>query len=376
MIYFDNAASTRPCRAAVEALNRALTDNYSNPSSLHKGGIEAEKIINAAKKTILSKLPAGGDLVFTSGGTESNNLALFGLKAPKNEKQRKIITTAIEHPSVAEPIAEIERFGFTGSSSVSVLRLSPTKNQSLEDRIIEALDQDVHLISVMAVNNETGFIIDTVKLYEAVKSRVPNCIVHIDAAQGFMKVPVNGDLISISAHKIHGIKGIGGLFVRDGIQKRLNPRIRGGGQQGGLRSGTEPTALIASFGAAVENFTYNHPHFTELSEHLAKLLENFDGVNYRLNSRAGSESLPHIVNFSVNGVKSEILLHYFAENDILISSGSACARNKKSRTLLDFGVTEKDADSALRLSFSAENTIDEIEIFAEILKAGINRFKR
>ncbi|MDR2558667.1 MAG: cysteine desulfurase [Oscillospiraceae bacterium] len=368
MIYFDNAASTKPCREAVEALTSALADNYSNPSSLHKGGIRAERTISVAEKTILSRFPScgnGGSLVFTSGGTESNNLALFGSRAPRGEKQRKIITTAIEHPSVAEPLKEIEKHGFT------VLRLSPVAGQSFEDRIISAVDQDVYLISVMAVNNETGFIIDTVRIYEAVKNRFPNCIVHTDAAQAFMKIPLDGDLISVSAHKIHGIKGIGGLFVRDTV--RLNPQIRGGGQQDGLRSGTEPTGLIASFGAAVENYTYNHAHFTELSEHLTKLLEGFDGVNYRLNSRG---NLPHIINFSVNGVKSEILLHFFAENDIFISSGSACARNKKSRSLLDFGVSDKDADSALRLSFSQANTTEEIDKFAGVLEAGIKRFKR
>jgi cysteine desulfurase len=365
MIYFDNAASTKPCKEAVEALTHAITHNYSNPSSLHKGGIEAEKLINAAKKTILSQLPGGGNLVFTSGGTESNNLAVFGPRAPKSEKQRKIVTTALEHPSAAEPINELERQGF------SVLRLSPSQN--FEDRIIAAVDQDVHMVSVMAVNNETGFIIDTVRIYEAVKSRFPGCIVHTDAAQGFLKIPVDGDLISISAHKIHGVKGVGGLFVRDNIKIRLIPQMRGGGQQSELRSGTEPTGLIAAFGAAVANYSYNHPHFTELSSRLRQLLEDFDGVNYKLNSR---NNLPHIVNFSVNGVKSEILLHYLAEHDILVSSGSACARNKKSPSLLEFGVNEKDADSALRLSFSQANSIDEINKFAEVLKAGIERFKR
>ncbi|MDR2532970.1 MAG: cysteine desulfurase [Oscillospiraceae bacterium] len=371
MIYFDNAATTKPHKEAIGVLNAVLRDNYANPSSLHKGGIEAEKIISAAKKTILSKLPGGGRLIFTSGGTESNNLALFGLREPKGEKQRKIITTTIEHPSVAEPLDEIEKHGFSGGSSTSILRLSPVKGENFEDRIISAVDQDVMLVSVMAVNNETGFVIDTPKIYSAVKSRFPNCTVHTDAAQGFMKIPADGDLISLSAHKVHGVKGVGALFIKDGVA--LKPRIRGGGQQDGLRSGTEPTELIAAFEAAVQNFKYEHKHFTELSEYLSKLLEDFNGVNYRLNSRG---NLPGIVNFTVNGVKSEILLHYFAENDIYVSSGSACAKNSKSKALLAFGVSERDADSALRLSFSEENTTAEIDRFAEVLKAGIQRFKR
>jgi cysteine desulfurase len=376
MIYFDNAASTKPCKEAVEALTGALTDNYSNPSSLHKGGIEAEKIIAASEKAILSKFPSSGNngsLIFTSGGTESNNLALFGPRSPKSEKQRKIITTAIEHPSVAEPLNRIESHGFTGGYSVSVLRLAPAAGQSFEDRIISAVDQDVHLISVMAVNNETGFIIDTVRVYDEVKSRFPNCIVHTDAAQGFMKIPVNGDLISVSAHKIHGVKGIGGLFVRDNVRLRLEAQIRGGGQQDGLRSGTEPTGLIAAFGAAVRNYEYNHAHFTELSERLAKLLEDFDGVNYSLNSY---NNLPHIVNFSVKGADSHTLLNYLSENNIYVSSGSACAKGKKNQSLLEFGISPKDVGSALRLSFSQANTTDEIEKFAEVLKAGVQRFRR
>jgi len=371
MIYFDNAASTKPHKEAVLALNKVLTESYANPSSLHRGGIEAEKIINSAKKTILSRLPSGGRLIFTSGGTESNNLALFGLREPKDYRQRKIITTTIEHPSVSEPLTELEMHGVTGDTHTSVLRLTPEKGQSFEDRIISAVDQDVFLISVMAVNNETGFIIDTPKIYEAVKQRFPSCIVHTDAAQAFMKIPVDGDLISLSAHKIHGVKGAGGLYMRENV--RMAPRIRGGGQQDGLRSGTEPTELIAAFGAAVGNFTYEHKHFTELSERLTQLLENFDGVNYRLNSR---NSLPSIINFSVKGVKSEILLHYLAENDIFVSSGSACARSNRSKSLLAFGVSEKDVDSSLRLSFSNENTTDEVEKFAAILKAGIERFRR
>ncbi|MCL2018127.1 MAG: cysteine desulfurase [Oscillospiraceae bacterium] len=371
MIYFDNAASTKPADEATAAFNAVISSHYANASSLHKGGIEAEKIITAAKKTILSRLPSGGDLIFTSGGTESNNLAVLGIPQPRSYEQCKIITTALEHPSVAEPVGELEKRCFSEGSSASVLRLSPAKGQSFEDRIISAVDKDVFFLSVMAVNNETGFIIDTPKIYDAVKRKFPNCIVHTDAVQGFLKVPVDGDLISLSAHKIHGLKGVGGLFVREKV--RINPQIRGGGQQGGLRSGTEPTELIAAFGAAVENYSYSRTHFIELSERLSQLLEGFDGVNFKLNSR---DNLPSIINFSVKGVKSEILLHELAQNGIYVSSGSACARNKKSKALIAFGVSEKDADSAIRLSFSHENTTEEAEKFALTLKAAVSRFRR
>lgn len=363
-IYFDNAASVKPCREALEAFNSCALQNYSNPAALHKGGIDAEKIINAAKKIILSKLPPSrnNQLIFTSGGTESNNLALFGVKSGK---KRKIVTTAIEHPSVSEPLCELERRGF------EVLRLTPPHNESgesFEKKIIDAVDENTFLLSIMAVNNETGFIIDTVNIYEVVKRKFPDCVIHTDAAQGFMKIPVNGDLISISAHKSGGLKGVGGLFIKDGL--KLNPLIFGGGQQNSLRAGTEPTELIAAFGAAVENYKYNHLHFIRLSERLKQLLSGLDIV---INSR---DNIPDIINFSVRGIKSEILLHYFAENNIYVSSGSACARGKKSPSLLAFGVSDKDADSALRLSFSTENTIEEIDKFAGILKTAIERFKK
>ncbi|MCL2693490.1 MAG: cysteine desulfurase [Oscillospiraceae bacterium] len=364
MIYFDNAASAKPCHDAINAFNDCARAHFANPSALHSAGIGAEKIINAAKKTILSKLSHGtnGDLLFTSGGTESNNLALLGLRA----KQGKIITTSLEHPSVAEPLTELEKRGF------EVIRLSPVQGESFEEKIIAAVDDKVVLISVMAVNNETGFIIDTPKIYTAVKRKFPNVLLHTDAAQGFMKVPVNGDLISLSAHKIHGIKGAGALFLRENV--RMNPLFFGGGQQKNLRPGTEPAELISAFGAAVGSFVYEHEYFTKLSEKLKQLLDDLSGVNdIKYNSR---EHIPSIVNFSVRGIKSEVLLHFFAENGIYISSGSACARGKKSKSLLAFGVSEKDADSALRLSFSSGNTTDEIEKFIEVLKAGIKRFGR
>jgi len=361
MIYFDNAASSRPCAEALNAFRAAAENNFANPSALHDGGINAEKIITAAGEKILSKLPQSPNarLIFTSGGTESNNLALLGLY--RREKNGKIITTSIEHPSAAVPINELEKRGY------EVIRLSPAVGESFEEKIIAAMDGDVFLISVMAVNNETGFVINTPKLYEAVKRKYPDCVMHTDAAQGFLKTPVNGDLISFSAHKLHGLKGVGALYIKDLI--RLNPLFFGGGQQNGLRPGTEPAELIAAFGAAVESFVYDKDHFINLTAKLKRLLSDLDCVVY--NSR---ENLPNIINFSVRGIKSEILLHYLAENDIYVSSGSACARGRKSKALTAFGVSGKDADSTLRLSFSGENTTDEIEKFASVLKAGAERF--
>ncbi|MCL1823557.1 MAG: cysteine desulfurase [Oscillospiraceae bacterium] len=364
MIYFDNAASMKPCKAALKAFNDCAELNFANPSALHKGGIEAEKVITTAKKTILSKFlqTQSGDFIFTSGGTESNNLAVFGVNPAK---KRRIVTTAIEHPSVAAPLNELEKRGF------EVVWLSPVHNEDFEEQIIKAADENTFLVSVMSVNNETGFITDTARIYKEIKRKFPDCVIHADAAQGFLKLPdkIDADIVSVSAHKIGGIKGAGGLYIKNNIH--LKPLFYGGGQQKNLRSGTEPTELIAAFGAAVENF-YNEPeYFTKLSAYLTQHLSQIKDVY--INSR---NNLPHIMNFSVRGVKSEILLHYFAENKIYISSGSACARGKKSKSLLAAGVSEKDADSALRLSFSSENATDEIDEFIKVLQTGIQRFKR
>jgi cysteine desulfurase len=214
MIYFDNAASTKPRKESVAALNAAISENFANPSALHKGGIEAEKLITAAKVAILSHLPRGGDLIFTSGATESNNLAICG--SVKSRSKSRIVTTAIEHPSVGNLIA---------------------------DKSGEVCG-DTALLSMTAVCGETGFVSEIPEV-------PPDCLLHIDAAQAFGKIPLvslNADLISISAHKIGGIAGVGALWVRKGV--RVLPMLHGGGQQRGLRSGTEPTALIAAFGAA------------------------------------------------------------------------------------------------------------------------------
>ncbi|MCL2108511.1 MAG: aminotransferase class V-fold PLP-dependent enzyme [Oscillospiraceae bacterium] len=372
IIYFDNAASAKPCKAAVDAFNYCVRANWSNPSALHKGGIEAEKIITSARKSILAKLPSTPDckLIFTSGGTESNSLALLGLKPavyirPRGE--RNIITTWVEHPSVLQVMR-----GFV-TAGEEVTYLYPEKGKSFEDEIIKWLNMKTYLISVMAVNNETGFAIDTEKIYKAVRKYAPYCIMHVDATQGFLRTPVNGDLISISAHKIHGFKGVGALYVKGKRDINLKSLFVGGGQQYGLRPGTEPVELIAAFGAAVDNFRYDHEHLTQLSSRLQQLLSD---TNIVINSWG---NLPNIVNFSVRDqnkkpIKSEIMLNYLAEKDIYVSSGSACARGQKSAALSGFRVSDSGIDSAIRVSFSDENTVAEVERFVEVLKMGIERF--
>lgn len=355
IIYFDNAASTKPCPEAVAAFTDCAENNYANPNALHGMGINAEKIINGAKNEILSKFSENGNLIFTSGATESNNLALFGVK-----KNKKIISTTTEHPSVSAVLDELERQG------CEIVRLSPDKN-NFEQKIADAVDENTVLVSAIAVNNETGFIIDTPKLYRSVKRKNPSCMVHIDAVQGFLKIPLLADYISISAHKIHGIKGIGGLFVKKSCT--VKPLLLGGGQQTGLRSGTEAVELIAAFGAAVKAFKYDRQHYIGLCERLMR----FSNSNERIKINSFN-NLPNIINISVKGIKSEILLHFLAEKNIYVSSGSACARGKVSPVLEAFGLSRSEADSALRLSFSAENSGEDMEMFIAVLTEAIKRF--
>ena len=360
MIYLDNAATAKPCADAVKA---AASSAFGNPSSLHGLGIEAEKVISEAKKTILKKLGREGEIYFTSGATESNNLAVFGTANALKRRGNRIVTTAIEHPSVAEPMKKLEEQGF------EVVRLSPCKYEDFEQALIDAVDEDTILLSFMAVNNETGFIRDSKRVYGEVKKKFPRCVVHVDGVQGFCKVPLYADIISLSAHKIHGLKGVGALYKTK--ETRLLPIVYGGGQQGGLRSGTEPVELIAAFSAAVKAYPDLSEKFALLKEKLVGLLAELPQVT--INSR---HAVDNIVNFSVAGVRSEIMLHFLEEREIYVSSGSACSRGKVSPVTAALGISAKDADCAVRVSFCGENTVQDVEMLVDGIKDGIKRFRR
>ena len=363
MIYLDNAATTKPCAEAVKAAAECAELCFGNPSSLHKLGIEAEKVLTKTKNIILQRLGKEGELYFTSGATESNNLAIFGTANALKRRGNRIVTTAIEHPSAVEPLKKLKEQGF------EVAELKPCEHEDFEQALIDAVDDKTILVSCMAVNNETGFIIDSKRVYSGVKKRFPRCVVHTDGVQGFCKVPIFGDLISLSAHKIHGLKGVGALYKAKEV--RLIPTVYGGGQQGGLRSGTEPVELIAAFGAAVRAYPEDLACFSELKEHLMKPLEELSGVTF--NSK---NSVPNIVNFSVKGVRSEIMLHFLEERGIFVSSGSACSRGKVSTVLTALGISAAEADSAVRVSFCRDNTKEEIDLLIEGICDGIKRFRR
>lgn len=374
MIYLDNAATTKPCGECRAAVAEAMENFFGNASSLHKAGTESLKIISRAKRTVLAamsgtKTPLDGELIFTSGATESNNTALLGVSHRffRGGERKNIVSTAIEHPSVARTLDRFEEDG------LEILRLAPKDHKDLVDALTDAVDENTVLLSAMAVNNETGFAINVPRLYKQVKRKNPKTIVHIDAVQGFLKVPLLGDLISVSGHKVHSTKGVGALFINKG--ETVLPLLSGGGQQHGLRSGTEPVELIAGFEAAVKAYHGDLGHFSELKKYLLEKLAVISkpgdiGIN------SGDDCLPNIVNFSVRGVRSEIMLHSLEEEDIYVSSGSACSKGKKSGVLAAFGVSDKDADSAVRVSFSAENTTEDIDALCAKIAKTIERVRR
>ncbi len=365
MIYLDNAATAKPCEETRAAVADAMENLYGNASSLYKLGIVSQQTMNKAKRTVLSALNVGeGTIYFTSGATESNNTALFGVCAANPRKGRKIVSTMMEHPSVGKTLDALEKKGY------ETLRLSPAECADFELAAADAVDDETVLVSVMAVNNETGYTVDVKRLYQLVKRKNPDTLVHIDAVQGFLKVPLAGDLISVSGHKIHATKGIGALYIKNGV--RCEPLIYGGGQQKGFRSGTEPVELIAGFDAAIRAYKGDAKHFEMLKK---RLLDGLRGLR-DIGVNSGEHCVPNIINFSVRGVRSETMLHFLEENDIYVSSGSACSKGKASPALKALGVCEKDADSAIRVSLCADNRAEDIDILLENIKMGIERFRR
>ncbi|MBR5088766.1 MAG: cysteine desulfurase [Ruminiclostridium sp.] len=369
MIYLDNSATTRPFDSVIKAVSDNMAENFGNASSLHGMGVRAEKVLKDAKAVILGKLGLDGNIIFTSGATESNNTVLSGIPAAHRHGGNRIVTTSFEHPSVAKPLEKLSATGY------DVVKIRPPKRdepQDFEQRVINAVDGNTLMVSVMWVNNETGFITDTAKIYNAVRRINPKIFVHVDAVQGFCKLPaktLRADLISLSAHKIHGIKGIGALYCAKGT--RFEPLLYGGGQQSGIRSGTEPIDLIAGFAEAVRSYPDCTEKYAELNERLISRLSQLDGVVF--NSYGNAKN---ILNFSVRGVRSEIMLHFLEEREIYVSSGSACSKGKTSGVLAEFGVSDKDADCAIRVSMSPSTAENDIDALAVEISNGIKRFRR
>ena len=368
--YLDNAATTKPCEEAVNACLAAMTENYGNPSSLHKFGINAELAVTEARKAVAAALVCQPECItFTSGATEANNTLIFGAAQNYGRRKKRIVISAVEHPSVEEPVKILENKGF------EVVRIAPLKSGEIDaDEFLDAVNNDVFLVSCMMVNNETGAVMPVKKIFTQIKKIYPEVITHCDAVQGFLKYPIktadlNADLITVSGHKVHAPKGVGAMYIRKGI--RIAPLLAGGGQEKGLRSGTEAVPLISAFGAAVRkqlpeiNTAFSNAE--ELNARLRKKLSAFDYVT--INSNAENQS-PYILNFSVKDIRSEIMLHFLESKGVYVSSGSACSKGAHSSVLTSMGISDKTADSAIRASFSKISSHGDIEALACAVQEG------
>ncbi len=359
--YLDNSATTPLCAEAIEAMQGALAHLWGNPSSMHRVGLEAEQLLNRCRADVAASLRCSpGEIIFTSGGTESNNLALFGAATAQRRRGRRIVTSSVEHSSIAESAAELQSRGF----DVVYLDVDAQGRVS-EKELQRLLTRDTILVSLMAVNNEVG----TVQPIDAVRRilRYVNApaLIHCDAVQAYGKLPVNPqrlgvDLLTVSSHKIHGPKGAGALYVRRGA--RINPILFGGSQEQKLRPGTEAVPAIAGFAAAaraIPDLQQSLQYVTALRDQMIQRLRSIDGV--KLNSP--SDALPYLTNISLPGLQSETVLNFLSERGAYVSSGSACARGKKSRVLRAMGLSDIDIAGALRISLSRYTTWEEIEVF-------------
>lgn len=371
-IYLDNAATTKPCREAVNAASVCMGDNYGNPSSLHSKGLKAQLVVDGARKAIAKELACPPECIyFTSGATESSNTAIFGIATRLGKRKPKIVTTTVEHASVKSVMDVLEERGF------EIVRIAPDSSGEISsESIVEAVDDRTCLVSMMLVNNETGYILPVRRAFYGIKKKFPQCVTHCDAVQGFMKLPVkyntlNADMISLSAHKIHGCKGVGALYIK----KEIHPSclLYGGGQEKGFRPGTENVPMIAAFGAAVKAMSGSISKRYEELERVKKLfcerLMKTDGII--INSH--EDASPYIINISIPGIRSEIMLHYLESKEIYVSSGSACSKGAQSGVLAEFGLKPELSDSALRISLCAENTVSELKQLAEAIEEGKSR---
>lgn len=368
-IYFDNSATTRVCPEAAAKAVEMMTQNYGNPSSLHTMGFRAEQELRGAREAVAELLGAKPEeIFFTSGGTESNNISLFGAARARRKRGNRIVTTQIEHPSVLNAVKKLEQEGF------EVVRLKPDRWGNISpEQVCEAITPETILVSMMRVNNEVGSILPVEAAADAIEEKNAPALLHIDAVQAFGKLPLRVkqlrvDLMSVSAHKIHGPKGIGALFVRKGTH--IEPLAYGGGQERNMRPGTESMPLIAAFGAAVRALPDTGAELSamrELNAYLRTELAKIDGVT--INSPDGA--LPYILNFSAGGVRAETMLHFLSDRGIYVSSGSACSKGRESHVLAAMGLPRERIASALRLSFCRYNTKEEAAAFFAALKDGL-----
>ncbi|GIM48324.1 cysteine desulfurase [Collibacillus ludicampi] len=374
-IYLDNSATTQPYREVVEEMCKTLTDTYGNPSSLHRKGLESERKIEQAREIIAKTIGVKKqEIFFTSGGTEANNLAVQGIAKAYRMRGKHIISSQIEHKSVLDVLSHLEEEGYR----VTYLPVDEEGRVRPSD-LANALQDDTILVSIMYTNNETGAIQPIDEIGE-ILTRHRKVLFHVDAVQAYGKVPLRLkenriDLLTMSAHKIHGPKGVGALYVRSGVH--LQPLVFGGGQEHGVRSGTENVAGIAGFAKAVQMTFQN---LEETRKHMCKLRDALiAGIrreipDARINTPLGEHAAPHIVNVSFPGVRGEVLVHALETEGIYVSTGSACTskEDKYSHVLAAMGLSEPELIGSIRLSFAKENTPEEVETTVQLLKKIVN----
>ena len=375
MIYLDNSATTKPCPEAVDAMVNALTTGWANPSALYGFGIEGAKALRTARAQTAAAMGAQPDRVFfTSGGTEADNWAIFSTAKRFGKKNRHIITTAIEHHAIEHPMKELEAQGY------EVTYLAPDALGRITlDALKQALRPDTFLVSIMMVNNETGAVMPIAQMAKLVHRVCPDAVFHTDAVQGFLKVPfqaktLGADLISVSSHKIHGPKGAGALYISPRLRS-LPPYLYGGGQESGLRSGTEAMPAIMGFAAAcaagAKTLSQDIAHEAALRDHLIQRVSAMEGVQIN-----GAHDAPHILSLSVPGVPTQNTLNLLQEDGICVSAGSACAKGHRSHVLTAMNVRPEVIDGAFRVSLCRYNTQQEIDLLADALERRVLPYQK
>lgn len=374
VVYLDNSATTRPCEAAINNISSALVSEWGNPSSLHDMGFKAQMLVDNTRKTVAATLKCREDEIYFAGsGTEGNNTAIFGAAYSRQKRGKRIITTSIEHPSVLEPFKKLENEGF------EVIYLKPQENGviSLED-LKNAINKNTILVSIMLVNNETGAIQPVKAAAQIIKEVGAPALLHCDGVQSFGKMPINlgdlgVDLFTASGHKIHGPKGIGVLYIKKGVT--IKPLIVGGGQEKNMRSGTESVPLIYGLKGAVESLG-NIPEKLKTQKELWNYAKETLLDTGLITINSADDVLPYILNVSVEGYRSETLLHFLEAQGVYVSSGSACAKGEGSYVLREMGLARNRVDSALRISFCRDNTKEDVDALKAAIISATQKLRR
>lgn len=379
-IYFDNAATTRATPAVAEVMRETLLYNYGNPSSPHRMGLQAEKIVEGTRQILAAALGCRPqEVYFTSGGTEANNLAIRGILAARRRQGRHVVTSAVEHAAVLDTLKQLARSGECEYTAVGV----NGRGEVDPEAMVAAVRKDTVLVTLMLVNNEVGTIEPVAETARLLRERYPDVCIHTDAVQALGKVPcrvsdLGVDLLTVSGHKLQGPKGVGALFVRQGT--RITTQITGGGQEAGLRSGTENVPGIAGMGRAVRDAMAargeHWQHWRKMQKHLLELLVE-EIPDCHINGQP-LQGAPHIVNVGFAGIRGEVLVHFLEEKGLFVSTGSACSSRKQilSHVLPAMGVPEPVAEGSIRLSFGPENTLAEVERAVVMIKEAVTELRR